>query len=406
MGKLINMHHLNIRETKLARMPKRMDKLKELRELTDFVIGEENGSRIKELGKLKHLRGRLAISGLQYVVSARDAKDANLKDKKLKNLELIWRKDDRMNVDSTCDREVLEQLEPHTNLEHLVISSYGGCSGVVRVGDEFYGNGTKPFGSLESLCFEDMSEWEEWFCSSDEAFEHAQELRLIRCPKLTKSLPKHLPSLTKLKLESCHALQLQLESLPCGLRESEIRDSKINDSILEQMLQKVADIARANAVPLLIPCVFGNIKLSKNSHFQVYLPRSDKLIAGLISREWSLQSLPSLKRFTISGAKEIESFPDEDMLPSTLTHLRIFRLPNLKVLNDKGFQHLTSLSHLYISSCLRLKPMLEKTLPNSLFYLRISNFPLLRKDYKKGKGKDWPKISHIPVIQNDEEVII
>ncbi|XVF30663.1 hypothetical protein REPUB_Repub16aG0077700 [Reevesia pubescens] len=238
MGKLINMHYLDIRETKLARMPKGMDKLIELRELTGFVIGEENGSSIKELGKLKHLRGRLAISGLQYVVSARDAKDANLKDKKLKNLKLIWREDDRMNVDSTRDREILEQLEPHTNLEYLVISSYRGCSGVERVGEEFYGNGTKPFGSLESLSFEDMSEWEEWFCSSDKAFCLLQELSIRNCPKLTKSLPKHLPSLTKLELKRCEALQLQLEPLPCGLRDLCIEDSKINDSILEQMVEQ------------------------------------------------------------------------------------------------------------------------------------------------------------------------
>ncbi|XVF23587.1 hypothetical protein REPUB_Repub13aG0051900 [Reevesia pubescens] len=212
-------------------MPKGMDKLKELRELMDFIIGEENGSRIKELGKLKHLRGRLAISGLQYVVSARDAKDVNLKDKELKNLELIWRKDDRMNVDSTRDREVLEQLEPCINLEHLVISSYRGCSGVERIGEEFYGNGTKPFGSLESLSFEYMSGWEEWFYSSNEAFCLLQELSIIYCPKLTKSLPKHLPRLTKLKLGICGVMEL--ESLPCGLRDLEITDLKINDSILE-----------------------------------------------------------------------------------------------------------------------------------------------------------------------------
>ncbi|XVF23570.1 hypothetical protein REPUB_Repub13aG0050200 [Reevesia pubescens] len=582
MGKLINMHYLNIRKTKLARMPKGMDKLKELRELTDFVLSEENGSRIKELGKLKHLRGRLAISGLQYVISARDAKDANLKDKKLKNLKLIWREDDRMNDDSRRDREVLEQLEPHTNLEYLVISSYkgtrfpewvghssfsnevyldlrdckfclflpplgqlsslksltiSGCSGVERVGEEFYGNGTKPFGSLESLSFGDMSGWEEWFCSSDEALCLLQELRIRKCPKLTKSLPKYLPSLTKLELERCDALEL--EPLPCGLRELEITDLKINDSILEQMVQQCTHLEKLtmmdccnlrslpeasllqlnisrcgvmdyskilmytsleslwidgsschplesfalgsfpklnnlslcgrscqdlkwngasclnslsiyecpnlicfqieegfSATNLTSISLWGCKKLKTlpeqmQSIFpslvelnimvcpeiesfpglpskleSINISSSDKLIAGLISREWSLQSLPLLTHFEISVAKEIESFPDEDLLPSTLTRLRITNLPNLKFLNDKGFQHLTSLSHLDISNYPKLKSMLAERLPHSLFLLRISDCPLVTKDYKKGKGKDWPKISHIPVINIDSEELI
>ncbi|XVF30665.1 hypothetical protein REPUB_Repub16aG0077900 [Reevesia pubescens] len=587
MGKLINMHYLDIRETKLARMPKGMDKLIELRELTDFVIGEENGSSIKELGKLKHLRGSLAISGLEYVVSARDAKDANLKDNKLKNLELIWREDDRMNVDSSRDREVLEQLEPHTNLEHLVISSYrgtrfpewvghssfsnvvsldlrdckfcfllpplgqlsslksltlSGCSGVERVGDEFYGNGTKPFGSLESLSFEDMSEWEEWFCSSDESFCLLQELSIRNCPKLTKSLPKHLPSLTKLELKRCDALQLQLEPLPCGLRDLCIKDSKINDSILEQMVQQCTHLEKltmssccdlrslpeASLLPMTLKQLdidscgvldyskilmytsleslwidgsschplesfpLGSFpKLNKLSLWScqdlkwngasclnslkinyfpnlicfdieegfsatnltsitlwhckklktlpeqmpslfpslvyleigdcpeivsfpglpsklriIYISSSDKLIAGLISREWSLHSLPSLTQFIITNAKEIESFPDEDLLPSTLTLLWIYNLPNLKILNEKGFQHLTSLSRLNISQCPKLKSMRAERLPDSLFRLTIYDCPLLSKDYKKGKGKDWPKISHIPVIDIEEELTL
>ncbi|GMJ03476.1 hypothetical protein like AT3G14470 [Hibiscus trionum] len=217
MGMLVNMHYLDIRGTCLARMPKGLGELKDVRILTDYVLGGHNGSSINELGKLKHLRGRLAISGLETVAGAADAKDANLKDKmNLQKLKLIWGKNNDGN--STRDREVVEQLEPHLNLESLVITSYNGtrfpewvgqssfsnmmslslrncgfcqslpplgqlsslkslsisgCSGVVTVGDEFYGSGhtwTIPFGSLETLSFEEMSEWEEWCCWSDEAF--------------------------------------------------------------------------------------------------------------------------------------------------------------------------------------------------------------------------------------------
>ncbi|KAH1064381.1 hypothetical protein J1N35_029368 [Gossypium stocksii] len=600
MGRLINMLYLDIRETKLTRMPKGMGKLKDIRILTDFVLGDQTGSSINELGKLKHLRGRLAISKLKNVVHARDAKDANLKDKvNLKELELIWGENDTIDGDSKHDREVLEQLEPNTNLKHLVIESYkgtrfpewvghfsfsnmvslelqdckfcislpplgqlsslkslsiSGFSEVVIVGEEFYSNGqasTKPFGSLEILVFEEMAGWEEWLCRNDEAFSLLQELRIRDCPKLIKSMPKHLPSLKKLEIANCEKLEcflpstpsicelvlgncdaLQLEPLPCGLRELGIEGSNMNDSILEQMLQhcthldkltisNCSDIrslpegtvsirlkklridgckafdhskiflytslesleiidtkcGQLESFPLgsfpmvkrvhisgcenlkfisaalegfhhqhltcldsldirycqnlisfqiedglsvtnltclaLFNCrslkslpeqmhfVFPSLEYlviwgcpevervpkeglpSKLEHISII--KSDKLIESLIrKREWSLHTLPSLTYFGIMDSEvEMECFPDEHLLPSSLTSLRIFRLPNLKRLEYKGFQHLTSLSRLFISKC-----------------------PLLEEHCKKEKGKGWANISHIPVIEIDEEVII
>ncbi|KAK5833069.1 hypothetical protein PVK06_016881 [Gossypium arboreum] len=95
MERLINMLYLDTKGTKLARMPEGMGRLKDFQIVTDFVLGCQTGSRINELGKLKHLRGRLSILGLKNVASAMDAKDANLKDKvDFKKLKLRWGKDD------------------------------------------------------------------------------------------------------------------------------------------------------------------------------------------------------------------------------------------------------------------------------------------------------------------------
>ncbi|XVF83204.1 hypothetical protein PTKIN_Ptkin16aG0115100 [Pterospermum kingtungense] len=327
MRRLINMHYLDVRGTNLAMMPKGMGNLKDLRMLTNFVISKENGSSFSELGKLGHLCGRLAISGLQNVECARDAKDTNLKDKmNLRELAFMWTTkypndmeftiakyfitDYDIDVDNPeHDREVLDHLEPHTNLEHLAIGYYGGTrfpewvgrssfsnvvslelwyckyclllpplgqlsslkslsiKGLVRVvtvGDEFsgdYDTSSKPFGSLEVLRFEDMAEWEEWIGLKEEAFCLLKELWLEDCPKLTKSLPEHLPSLTKLCIKSCGKLggllprapslrqlnllkcdALELEALPCGLRELRIGDSNISDVILEKMVQHCAHL--------------------------------------------------------------------------------------------------------------------------------------------------------------------
>ncbi|TYJ36606.1 hypothetical protein E1A91_A05G318200v1 [Gossypium mustelinum] len=629
--RLINMLYLDIKGTKLTRMPEGIGRLKDLQIVTDFVLGCQTGSRINELGKLKHLRGRLSISGLKNVASAIDAKDANLKDKvNLKELELILGEDNDIDGDSRHDREVLEQLKPHTKLEHLVIRSYkdiifsewvghssfsnivslglhdckfcislpplgqlsslkslsiSGLSGVIIVGDEFYGYGqasTKSFVSLEMLRFENMKEWEEWCCWSDEAFPLLQELCIRDCPKLTKSLPKRLTCLKKLKIVDCEKLggllptapsilelvllkckALQLEPLACGLRELDIRDSNMDDSVLEQMLQRCTLIENLSLwrcseirslpevrVPITLKrfridsCEnldYSNIFLytsiefllierslpmvkhvniegcedlkfisatSEGSHhqhlnyldirfcqnlisFQIEdglavtnltqlvlfscrslksfpeqmhsvfpsledlaitdcpeiervsneglpsklkkftISRSDKLIESLIrKKEWSLHKLPSLTSFCISYSEaEMECFPDEHLLPSSLTSIEISDLRNLKSLEYKGFQHLTSLcklsifscpnlqtmppnmfpsslSCLFIFNCPKLQSMPPNMLPPSLSHLFIRECPLLKEHFEKDKGKYWPNISHIPVIQLDEQVII
>ncbi|MFQ6656439.1 hypothetical protein Gotur_026550, partial [Gossypium turneri] len=415
------------------------------------------------------------------------------------------------------------------------------------VGEEFYSNGqasTKPFGSLEILVFDNMARWEEWLCRSDEAFSLLQELRIRDCPKLIKSIPKHLPSLKKLVIANCEKLEcflprtpsicefelekcdaLQLEPLPCGLRKLGIKGSNMNDSILEQMLQhcthldkltisgcsnikslpedsvsitlkklriercKAFDLskillytslesleirdmkcAQLESFPLgLFPMLkhvlisgsedlkFISAALDGSHHqhltclnyleiwwcqnlisFQIEdglavtnltllwlssckslkslpeqmhsvfpsledlviddcpeiervpkegLPsklkeirifRSDKLIESLIrKREWSLNTLPSLTFLEISDSKvEMECFPDEHLLSSSLETLWLSQLPNLKSLEYKGFQHLTSLSSLLIDSCPKLQPMPPNMLPPSLSHLEIRNCPL------------------------------
>ncbi|TYG70679.1 hypothetical protein ES288_D05G333000v1 [Gossypium darwinii] len=628
MGRLINMRYVDIRRTNLTRMPEGMGKLKDIRILTDFVIGDQTGSSINELGKLKHLRGRLAISRLKNVVNARDAKDAKLKDKvNLEELKLTWDEYDDIDGNSKHDREVLEQLEPNTNLKYLVIGSYkgtrfpewvghfsfsnmvslefrdckfcislpplgqlsslkslsiSGFSEVVIVGEEFYSNGqalTKQFGSVEILVFKNMAGWEEWLCRSDEAFSLLQELRIRDCPKLIKSIPKHLPSLKRLVIANCEKLEcflprtpsicelvlekcnaLQLEPLPCGLRNLRIEGSNMNDSILEQMLQHCTHLDRliisgcSILERMLLHCTHldkltisgcSNIKslpegsasitlkelgidqckafdLSKiflytsleslqivdtkcgqlesfplgsfpmlkhvgifrceelkfisatleGSHHQhltclnsleilscqnlISLQIEDGLSVTNLTRLMllycpSLKSLPEqmhsifpslellsindcpeiemgpkeglpskLKGITIGSSDklieslirkrewkvEIECFPDEHLLPSSLETLRIWGLPNLKSLEYKGFQHLTSLSSLYIESCPRLQSMPPNMLPPSLSHLSISDCPLLEKRCKKEKGKDWGNISHIPVIEIGGEVMM
>uniref|UniRef100_A0A2N9FCX9 NB-ARC domain-containing protein n=1 Tax=Fagus sylvatica TaxID=28930 RepID=A0A2N9FCX9_FAGSY len=250
MLKFINLRHLDISGTDLNEMPKEMSRLESLQTLSNFVVSKMIDSAIKELGGILHLHGTLRISKLQNVVSTKDAAEAGLVEKtQLDELVLEWSDN---TVNSENDRDVLEQLVPHTNLKKLSISFY--CStrfppwlgdfsfsnmvflclskckncldlpplgqlpslkvliiewmdSVKRVGPEFCGM-DNPFQSLETLTFEGMLEWEEWVSFDDEGgeFPRLRELSIRRCPKLKGNLPKQFPSIVKVEISESQEL--------------------------------------------------------------------------------------------------------------------------------------------------------------------------------------------------------
>ncbi|XP_011047693.1 PREDICTED: putative disease resistance protein At3g14460 [Populus euphratica] len=119
-----------------------------------------------------------------------------------------------------------------------------------------------------------------------------------------------------------------------------------------------------------------------------------------------LQSLTSLSHFLFVGKDDLESFPEETMLPSTLVTLKIQDLRNLKSLDYKGLKHLTSLSKLEIWRCPQLESMPEEGLPSSLEYLQLWNLANLKSLEFKGLQhltclrqlmiSDCPKLESMP----------
>ena len=76
----------------------------------------------------------------------------------------------------------------------------------------------------------------------------------------------------------------------------------------------------------------------------------------------------SLTCFEIEGGcSNVKFFPEEGLLPNTLTSLRISRLPNLEVL-DKGLQDLTLLETLEINDCEKLESMPAGGLSTTLLH--------------------------------------
>lgn len=418
MGSLINLHHLDIRETNLQEMPLQMGNLKNLRILTRFI---NTGSRIKELGELQHLRGILEIWNLQNVVDALDALTANLKGKKhLEHLHLRWHGD---TDDAAHEREVLEQLQPHTNVESISIIGYGGptfpewvgdssfsnivsltlseckrCSslpplgqlaslkylvvqafdGVVVIGTEFYGSCMKPFGKLEELRFERMPHLHEWISSEGGAFPVLRELYIKECPNVSKALPSHLPSLTTLEIERCQQLAAALPTTPpiCRLK----LDDKSRDVLVTKLPSGLHGL-RVDGFNPISSLLEGMERMGVPS---TNLEEIEIRNCGSLM-SFPLQMFSKLKSFQISECPNLESLVayershgnfTRSCLNSVcpdLTLLRLWNCSNVKSLPKCMHSLLPSLEILQLVNCPELESFPEEGLPAKLQSLQIRN---------------------------------
>ncbi|KAJ7947362.1 NB-ARC domain disease resistance protein [Quillaja saponaria] len=278
MPNLINLRYLDIYGSGIKELPKGISKFNCLQFLSEFSVGKKKvGAQIGELGTLPDLGRRLSIDNLQYVVNAKDASKARLKDKKyVWYLELRWGTDTNID-DSQHERDILDQLQPHPSLESLYIIGYrgtrfpdwlghasyhnmvdlllsdcnyccllpslgqlphlreiyiSGLGGLVIIGNEFYKNDdnsslTTLFPSLEDLSFSDMPVWEEWSSFEGvggDVFPRLIRLSLRNCPRLVRDLPHHLPALEDLSIEGCPNL---VSSLPRAPAINMLMDSKL-----------------------------------------------------------------------------------------------------------------------------------------------------------------------------------
>nr|POE76955.1 putative disease resistance rpp13-like protein 1 [Quercus suber] len=209
-----------------------------------------------------------------------------------------------------------------------------------------------------------------------ENFEYLTSLEIKNCPNFI-SFPSgglHAPILTKMKVESCNKLQ----SLPEGMH-----------TLLPSLVTlELLDCPELESFPEGgLPSNLVKLEISS----------CNKLISCRM--EWGLQSLHSLKEFSIAHKyEEVDSFPEEVLLPPSLAYFSILDFSNMKSLNGKGFQHLTSLKTLSIERCHKLECLPEEGLPTSLSQLHILGCPLLKQRCEKEKGEDWLKIAHIPNI--------
>ncbi|KAH0776779.1 hypothetical protein KY290_008190 [Solanum tuberosum] len=113
MEKLINLHHLDISNTSLLKKPLQLSKLKSIHVLVGakYLPGGSDGS--------------LSILELQNVVDRKEAVKANTKAKNhVEKLYLEWSESSADN--SQTERDILDELCPHTNIKEIKITGYRG----------------------------------------------------------------------------------------------------------------------------------------------------------------------------------------------------------------------------------------------------------------------------------------
>ncbi|KAM3303123.1 putative disease resistance RPP13-like protein 1 [Capsicum chacoense] len=273
MENLINLRHLDISNTSHLKMPLHLSKLKSLQELVgaNFLLGGRGGWRMEDLGEAHYLYGSLSILELQNVVDRREALKANTREKNhVEKLSLKWSENDADN--SQTERDILDELLPHTDIKEIKISGYRGtqfpnwladrsflklvklslsnCKDcfslpalgqlpclkflsiremhrITEVTEEFYGSPSsrKPFNSLEELEFAAMPEWKQWHVLGNGEFPALQGLSIEDCPKLMGKLPDNLCSLTELIIKSCPELNLEMPIQLSSLKKFEVDGS-------------------------------------------------------------------------------------------------------------------------------------------------------------------------------------
>ncbi|KAH1102329.1 hypothetical protein GLYMA_13G194500v4 [Glycine max] len=270
---------------------------------------------------------------------------------------------DSLRIDS-CPNMNIPMSSCHNFLGTLEIDS--GCDSIISFPLDFFPN----LRSLNLRCCRNLQ-----MISQEHTHNHLKDLKIVGC----------------LQFESFPSKGLSAPFLEIFCIEG-LKNLKFLSECMHILLPSLYRLSIHDCPQ--VEFIF-NAGLPSNLNY-MHLSNCSKLIASLIG---SLGANTSLETLHI-GKVDVESFPDEGLLPLSLTSLWIYKCPYLKKMNYKDVCHLSSLKELILEDCPNLQCLPEEGLPKFISTLIIlGNCPLLKQRCQKPEGEDWGKIAHIKDVK-------
>ncbi|GKV34327.1 hypothetical protein SLEP1_g42703 [Rubroshorea leprosula] len=413
---LLNLRHICFNNGKL--MPAGIGRLTCLKALQLFVVGQQKGHQIEELGRLNQLRRKLKIRNLDRVRDKEEAMGASLSEKDaIQELQLVFRKKDTIeglqlmcyeesngnrdrceDDEDRCeddgdrcknDEDILEGLQPHSNLKGLTIKHYWGksCPSWMLETKNFLKNlmfmtfSKCPWlESIPSLSLSKEAKVKIYYCQNlksiaDSSF---QKLIIKKCEELVgiEVGPVAMKSLKEVHIESCGKLvNLPMISKLQSLEVLELQqckelkiigdDAPFNSTCLQEL-----NIQDCHSL-MSMPSVDGLSSLQKieiSRCGQLKSIREDLSTATCLKEVtvWScdglmsfpnLHGLSSLQKFEIINCGQLKSIGKDLSTATCLKELTIRRCDGL--MSFPNLHGLSSLQKIKIDGCGQLKSIGE-----------------------------------------------